>query len=475
MGLLVLESVNDEPVIKSTANKLVGLGGTTTVKTQPSIATIGRTGGPLNRPDTGLSTGSVGSAAGRMITSTSIDQSTNEKIMYPFRIKHLGKVFKSEENTYTLYAPTAQNRQDWCDKIILAKERHAASLHAQNAEPFRLRVLADRSFAYETMTAYGTKPIAIRGTPLNRAIIEVEKMFEKAGPAPPAICKAAVNCATSFRGQFGTELMAVGTDFGVYVSETRNPRGWQRALPIAKVTQIAVIEEFSLFLVLADKALIAYHLEHIIPTTNPADTKRAPQKLSGARDVGFFATGRMKDRTLVFYKKREAMSSTFKVLEPVFQKASEKKSRFSRKSSTDFFRDFDEFYIPTDCYGINLFHSSLAIQTSKGFEVMTLDNKRPGSIPELKASHVAAIAQRLVGQRPLGMFRLSNIEFLLCYEGNFSPKLRSQDKQDILIVFNRLWCLCQQTRRCQPLSRHGLCRPRQGGGHVRPVHPRLRQ
>src|SRR5690606_3378238 len=105
--------------------------------------------------------------------STSIDQNTNEKIMYPFRIKHLGKVFKSEENTYTLYAPTAQNRQDWCDKIILAKERHAASLHAQNAEPFRLRVLADRSFAYETMAAYGTKPIAIRGTPLNRAIIEV--------------------------------------------------------------------------------------------------------------------------------------------------------------------------------------------------------------------------------------------------------------------------------------------------------------
>ena len=52
-----------------------------------------------------------------------------------------------------------------------------------------------------------------------------------------------------------------------------------------------------------------------------------------------------------------------------------------------------------------------------GFEVMTLETKRPWSVPDLKATHVAAIASRLIGQRPLGMFRLSDIEFLLCYEG----------------------------------------------------------
>lgn len=60
------------------------------------------------------------------------------------------------------------------------------------------------------------------------------------------------------------------------------------------------------------------------------------------------------------------------VLEPVFQKATEKKSRFARKGTTEFFREFDEFYIPTDCYGINLFHSSLAVHTSKGLSCSTL-------------------------------------------------------------------------------------------------------
>ena len=103
------------------------------------------------------------------------------------------------------------------------------------------------------------------------------------------------------------------------------------------------------------------------------------------------------------------------VLEPVFQKSTEKKSRFLRSGRTEFFREFDEFYIPTECYSINLFHSSLAISTAKGFEVMTLDKKQPWSVPDLKEPHVASIASRLAGQDPLGMFRLSDQEFLLCY------------------------------------------------------------
>lgn len=192
------------------------------------------------------------------------------------------------------------------------------------------------------------------------------------------------------------------------------------------MTQIAVLEEFSLFLLIADKSLIAYHLDAVCPVsgntavapTSDASSRRAPQKLSGNRDVGFFATGRMKDRTLVFYKKREGISSTFKVLEPVYQKSSTStRSRFGiRKGSTEFFRDFDDFYIPSETYAINLFHSSLAIATAKGFEVMTLDKKTPLSIPDLKQPACASIAQRIRDQRPLGMFRLSDSEFLLVFE-----------------------------------------------------------
>lgn len=128
----------------------------------------------------------------------------------------------------------------------------------------------------------------------------------------------------------------------------------------------------------------------------------------------------MKDRALVFYKKREGVSSIFKVLEPVYQKSSTSSSTRNRfgikKGNVEFFRDFDDFYIPSECYAINLFHSSLAISTARGIEVLTLDKKLPISIPDLKAPDSASIAQRINGQRPLGMFRLSEQEFLLVFE-----------------------------------------------------------
>lgn len=203
------------------------------------------------------------------------------------------------------------------------------------------------------------------------------------------------------------------------------------------MTQIAVLSEFSLFVILTDKTLIAHHLDTVLahPTnasannTSSSSAQRAPQKLSGARDIGFFAEGRMKDRQLIFYKKREGASSIFKVLEPIYHKSannaasagSSVRSRLGgmmggRKGTTEFFREFDQFFIGSDTYAINIFHSSLAISTTKGIEVLTLDRKQILSVPELNKPECASIAARLSGQKPLGMFRLSDIEFLLVFE-----------------------------------------------------------
>ena len=71
---------------------------------------------------------------------------------------------------------------------------------------------------------------------------------------------------------------------------------------------------------------------------------------------------------------------------------------------------------------MNLFHTSLAISTSRGVEVLTLDKKQPWSIPHLRSdqpeaqSHLTSIANRIKDLRPLGMFRLSESEFLVVFE-----------------------------------------------------------
>ena len=123
----------------------------------------------------------------------------------------------------------------------------------------------------------------------------------------------------------------------------------------------------------------------------------------------------MKDRTLVFYKKRENLASVFKVLEPVYQKSTEKKRGMFKRGTTEFFREYDEFYIPTECTDINLFHSSLAVATAKGIEVMTLDKKQPWSVPDTKQDHVTNIIAHIKDQKALAMLRLSDAEFLLVF------------------------------------------------------------
>ncbi len=70
---------------------------------------------------------------------------------------------------------------------------------------------------------------------------------------------------------------------------------------------------------------------------------------------------------------------------------------------------------------MNLFHSSLAISTQKGIEILTLDKKQTWSVPEFRTeaqeaqTHLNEISRRITGLRPLGMFRLSDAEFLVTY------------------------------------------------------------
>lgn len=201
----------------------------------------------------------------------------------------------------------------------------------------------------------------------------------------------------------------------------------EQTVQINKVTQIAVLEEFSVCLILADRSLIAYPLDVVAPaaanvpaSNHDNNPKRAPQRLG--KDVSFFATARMKDRQLLFYKRKEGLHNTFKVLEPVHQKSTDKKTRLfsSRKAGTgmtEAFRDYDEFYLPTECFSLNLFQSYISVSTAKGFELLTLDKKQTMSIPcDLQAPAIANIASRIQNQRPLGMFKLNDQEFLLAYE-----------------------------------------------------------
>jgi len=238
MELLVLESTNDDVVVKSSVKGLATV--STITKTATTTSTdprLNRTNTNGERPTTSLEHTATNSSLATMNSATKVVTSTNlednAKSMFPFRIRHLGR-----SEVYTLYAPTAQNRQDWCDKIIEAKERHARSLFAQNAEPFRLKVMADTAFAYDAVSAVGKgSGTTVRGTPLDRAIRDMEKEYGGARQSP--VCRAVVNCATTFTC-YGKSMIAIGTDYGVYTAEASNPRGWTRVFSSSPLSEQAL-------------------------------------------------------------------------------------------------------------------------------------------------------------------------------------------------------------------------------------------
>lgn len=225
MQLLILEGDNDDPVVK---RDVKGIGAVTTSARSTNAASFDsrsrNTNGDrpytLNHTNTNSSVDSGSILTSKTTLVTNIE--SDEKRMYPFRIKHLGK-----PDVYTLYASTAKIREEWCEHIVAAKTRHAASLHEQNAEPFSLRVIADGSFAYDDATAASKREPgpAVRETPLYRAVREIDNTYGPVRPSP--VCRALVNCGTSFTA-YGRAMMAIGTDFGVFISEVSNPRGWTK-------------------------------------------------------------------------------------------------------------------------------------------------------------------------------------------------------------------------------------------------------
>jgi hypothetical protein len=220
MPLLFLESMNDDPVSKQKGITAPLARTAAAPSSDSKLNKVVSNGG--DRPGLEHVATSTSLNSLNAVTRLTPSQSNEEgKILYPFKIKHLG------HEVYTLYSLTPQSRAEWCQKIIEAKTRHARALHSQNAEPFRLRVLADGAFAYDSVSAVSKMPgVAIRGTPLDRAIREMEQIYGL-GRGPPPVCRATVNCATAFTA-YGKAILAVGTDFGVYISEASNPRGWTR-------------------------------------------------------------------------------------------------------------------------------------------------------------------------------------------------------------------------------------------------------
>ncbi|TDL23713.1 Dbl domain-containing protein [Rickenella mellea] len=324
------------------------------------------------------------------------DSTTDSRSVFPCTIHHNGRL----GGVWTVYAETAQARTDWKQKLEEAILLRKVVTDANKV--FEIETLSADTFLVPSMHAGTSNPSW-----------NDENTFT-----------GKVTCSVPFSTVDGRGLVAIGCAEGVWIGLRHDPRSMRRVLHLKMVTQCAMLEDFGIFLVLADKALFAYHIEALVPSSPPsANATRTPQKLNGNKDVQFFSVGTLGGRTLIIYMKKKGLDSVFRVLEPVVGKIAEKTkapgglSRFGFGSQrSEWFRVFRDFFLPSESYDLIFLKAKIAILCSKGFEIMDLTDFKSVTIPSRDDPRLAALAKRCESCRPMGMFRSSENEFLLCYD-----------------------------------------------------------
>jgi hypothetical protein len=221
-----------------------------------------------------------------------------------------------------------------------------------------------------------------------------------------------VNCVAPFDG--GRKLI-YGTDNGIYMSDRRSKdkdATPKRVIDVPSVTQVDVLEEYQLLLVLSNRSLLSYQLGALDPN-EPISSKRAKKIQS---HCNFFKTGICLGRHLVCCVKSSALSTTIKVYEPNDAMSRTKKQKgLSRvfNAGQDELKPFKEFYIPTESSSVHFLKSKLCVACARGFEVVSLETLETQSLLD-QADTSLDFVSRKEGVKPIHIERL-NGEFLLNY------------------------------------------------------------
>ncbi|KAI0924365.1 hypothetical protein AcW2_005263 [Taiwanofungus camphoratus] len=329
--------------------------------------------------------------------STTPETATDSRLVYPCTIHHNGRL----GGLYTIFAESAQIRNEWKQKLDEAIGLR--KVVQESNKVFEIETLSADTFLMPSIVPGGGAPAWTH-----------ENAFT-----------GKVTCSVPFTTSDGRGLVAIGCAEGVWIGFRHDSRSMRRVLHLKMVTQCAMLEDFGIFLVLADKSLFAYHIEALVPSSpQSANTTQTPQKLSGNKDVHFFSVGSLNGRTLVIYMKKKGLDSVFRVLEPVVGKINERAkapqtfgSRLGLRSQrSEWFRVYRDFFLPSESYDLIFLKAKIVILCTKGFEIMDLTDFKSVTIPQRDDPRLDKLAKRCESCRPMGMFRTNQDEFLLCYD-----------------------------------------------------------
>lgn len=319
--------------------------------------------GSSTRPKSVMSKTSTGNRlSGPVPTGSAPKQDI--KTGYALTFTYLGRKGYSQ----TLWANTFVSRMKWFEHIETRQD-----------------ILRQRSNIFETMTLS-------------------ENFF--IGPSR-------VTCSVPF--DFGRRII-YGADDGVYLSDLRErARPPTKVLPLPGVTQVDVLEEYQILIILAEKSVHTFTLDALDPSDPMGSLKRGRRIASY---ISFFKAGQCLGRTLVCVVRSSSLSSTIKTLEPIEQnlRVGKKQQTFRKllQGGQDSLRVFKEFYIPTESSSIHFLKTKLCVGCTKGFEIVDLETLDTQGLLDPADSNLDFV-QKKENVKPIAIYRIDG-DFLLCYD-----------------------------------------------------------
>ncbi|RZJ27395.1 MAG: hypothetical protein EOO48_11960, partial [Flavobacterium sp.] len=142
-----------------------------------------------------------------------------------------------------------------------------------------------------------------------------------------------INCCRPIDG--GRKLV-IGTDYGVYVCDRRPNDSSQKPKKVLEarlVTQIEVLEQRQILIILSDKDVYSYSLDALDTDEGIAGPSKKGRKICHANYIN---AGMCNGQTLVCCVKSSSLSSTVKVYQPMDSMTKGKKKSGLAKASVNF-------------------------------------------------------------------------------------------------------------------------------------------
>jgi len=198
-----------------------------------------------------------------------------------------------------------------------------------------------------------------------------------------------------------------GANDGVYWCDLRQgTRQPTRILSIAGVTQVDVLQEYQMLIVLAEQSIHIFPFDAQIPSNYLGGVEQGMQI---SRRALFFKTGQLLGRTLVCIGKTLEESTMIKVMEPIRQQSGER--RYLGQYNL---RVFKTFFIPINASSAHFLSSKLCFGGIDGFRLVDLESLEEKSLLDPADSMTWSLVNGS-NLQAIAIYKIDG-QFLLCYD-----------------------------------------------------------